>query len=78
MEDQAEYIIPITDINITLKHYLWNFLLIIELPVFFVCFFCLVFLSLLLSQYREMPKSIFEEAGKYPYFFLTFLVNEEK
>lgn len=35
MEDQAEYILPITDGNITLKHYLWAVLLIIECFFFF-------------------------------------------
>lgn len=37
MEDQAEYIIPVTDVNITLKHYLWAVLLIIELFFIFIC-----------------------------------------
>lgn len=57
------YILSITVINTTLKHYLWA-VLIFEL---------LFFLSPLLSQYREKLKKIFKEAGHYTYFLLTFL-----
>lgn len=69
MEDQAEYILPITDGNITLKHYLWAVLLIIE------CFF--FFLSLLLSQYREKLKNIFEETGNFLIFSSHFLQTKK-